>query len=89
MVSGRLEWMRSAFKITSGFKIIRPSFKPEPPGRNKPQVFKKIAGFREPFDFKEAPANSQGILNKSARLTLKRRPLLNKVQHYTLNPYKP
>ena len=30
MVSGRLEWMRSAFKITrSGFKIIRPGFKPE------------------------------------------------------------
>ena len=33
MVSGRLEWMRLAFKIArSGFKIIRPGFMP---GRNK------------------------------------------------------
>ena len=33
------------------------------------------------FDFKEDPANSQGVLNNSAKLTLKRRPLLNRVQH--------
>ena len=46
MVSGRLEWMRSACKMTrSGFKIIRPGFKPEPPGRNKPQIKKKNPDF--------------------------------------------
>ena len=33
MVSGWLEWMRSAFKITrSGLKIIRPGFKPRDQG---------------------------------------------------------
>ena len=33
------------------------------------------------FDLKEDPANSQGVLNNFAKLTLKRRPLLNRVQH--------
>ena len=35
------------------------------------------------FDLKEDPPNSQGILNNSANLTLKRPPppLLNRVQH--------
>ena len=84
MVSGRLEFRRSAFEILRpGFNFIRPGFKPEPPGRNKPQFLKK-AGFRDPFDFKEDPANSQGILNNSATLTFKGRPLLNRVQHYGL-----
>ena len=41
----------------------------------------KNAGFQKPFDFKEGPANSQGVLNNSAKLTLKRRPLLNRAQH--------
>ena len=70
MVSGRSEWMRSAFKITrSGFKIIRPGFKPEPPGRNKPQIPKKLGRIREPFDFKEGPPNSQDVLNNSTKVT--------------------
>ena len=68
MVSGRLECMRSAFKITRpGFKIIRPGFKPEPPGRNKPQILKTNPGSREPLDFKEGPPNSQDALNKFSK----------------------
>ena len=72
MVSGRLEWMRSAFKITrSGFKIIRPGFQPEPPGRNKPQILQKDSGFRAPLVCKEGLPNSQGVLNNSAKLSSK------------------
>ena len=70
MVSGRLEFRRSAFEILRpGFKLIRPGFKPEPPGRNKPQILRKKIGFREPVDFKEDPANSQGVRKNSAKLT--------------------
>ena len=33
------------------------------------------------FDFKGDPANSQGVLNNLAKLILKGRPLLKRVQH--------
>ena len=78
MVSGRLEWMRPAFKIPrSGFKIIRPGFKPRDQGiqirslraETSPKSFKKNAGFWEPLDFKEGPPNNQDALNNSAKLT--------------------
>ena len=36
------------------------------------------------FDFKADPSNSQGVLNNSAKLTLKRPPLIKQVQHYYL-----
>ena len=71
MVSGRSEWMRSAFKITrSGFKIIWPGFKPEPPGRNKPQTLKTNSGFRGRFVFIAGVPNSQHVLNNLAKLSL-------------------
>ena len=83
MVSGRLEWMRSAL-TRPGFKIIRPGFKPEPPGRNKPQILKKNSGFRGRFVSIAGVPNSQHVLNNSASLSLKRGPILNRVQHYPL-----
>ena len=78
MVSGRLEWIRSAFKITRpGFELIRPGFMAEA----SPKPLNKNSGFREPFAFKEGLPSSQGVLNNSAKLSLKRGPILKRVQH--------
>ena len=44
-------------------------------------IYDSIAGFRVRFDFKADPSNSEGVLNNSAKLTLKRPPLIKQVQH--------
>ena len=61
MVSGRLEFRRSAFEILRpGFKFIRPGFKPEPPGRNKPQILKQNSDFGTRLTLKETPQTVTG-----------------------------